>query len=79
MKQWVKDGVAEVAREVLQERGGGSPAAFRLIVSMEVQERRPDIWNHLRRYGGKTDPHQYCRMYIPRDVSDKLRGKAGEL
>lgn len=79
MKQSVKDGVAEVAREVLQERGGGNHAAFRLIVSMEVRKRRPDIWNHLRRYGKGTDPHQYCSMYIPSDVSDKLRGKAGEL
>ena len=78
MKQWVKDGVAEVAREVLQERGSGNHAGFPLIVSMEVRKRRPDIWKHLSRYG-KMDPHQYCSMYIPKGVSDELTGKAGEL
>ena len=30
MKQWVKDGVAEVAREVFQERGGGNHGSFPL-------------------------------------------------
>lgn len=78
MKQWVKDGVAEVARAVFEEKGGGNHAGFPLLVSMEVKKRRPDVWNHIRRYT-RHDPHQYCAMYIPRDVSDQLKGKAGEL
>ena len=76
MKQWVKDGVAEVAREVFQERGGGNHGSFPLIVSMEVKKRRADIWTHLRRYGN-ADPHQYCSMYIPRSISDQLTHMAG--
>ena len=78
MKQSVKDGIAQVARDVFEERGGGNLAGFPLLVSMEVRERRPDIWRHLKRYW-RHDPHQYIAMHIPEDVSRQLKGfRAGE-
>lgn len=77
MEQWVKDGVAEVARELLRERGGGNHAEFPFRVSMQVKAKHRDIWDHLSRYGS-MEPHQYCVMYIPPDVSAKLTNESGD-
>ena len=66
MKQWVKDGIVEIARDVLEDRGGGP--GFPLMVSMEVQKRRPDIWEHIRRYR-RHDPHQYIAIHARRTLN----------
>ena len=50
MKQSVKDGIDEVARDVIEQRGSRHPAGLPLHVWAQVQERRPDICGHLRRY-----------------------------
>ena len=79
MPPWIKQGVAEVAREVLRERGSGSLAGFPLVVTMQVKRRRSDIWDHVLENWPEVDPHQVLTPYIPQDVTDQLDGiRAGE-
>ena len=61
MKQSVKDGIDEVARDVIEEQGSRHRAGLPLHVWAQVQERRPDICEHLRRYTS-GDPYQYVAL-----------------
>ena len=79
MEKWAKDGIAEIARELFERDGGGTHGGFPLAVSMEVKRRRPDIWDHVYRSTKGLDPHQTISVILPTDVTDKLKGKAGEL
>ena len=71
MKQWVKDGVAEVAREVVQERNDLNRASMPFAVSRAVRDRRPDIYTHVKR-NSNHDPHQIISSYITDDVYRQL-------
>jgi len=67
MKQWVKDGIAEVAWQLAREKKEINSAGFPLEVYLAIRIKRPDIADHLNRYG-KMDAYQYVKMYVPRDI-----------
>lgn len=77
MEKWVRDGIAEIARELFRREEGGNHGGFPLGVSMEVKRKRPDIWEHIYEATKGLDPHQTISSYLPRDVTGQLTGKAG--
>ena len=65
MKQWVKDGVAEVARQLADEEPHRVGPGFPLAVFAAVRDRRPDILSHIERYRHGVDPYQVVACFIP--------------
>ena len=65
MKQWVKDGVADVARQLADEQPHRTGPGFPLAVFAAVRDRRPEILRHIKRYRPGVDPYQIVKCYIP--------------
>lgn len=65
MQQWVKDGVAEVAQQLADEKPSRVGPGFPLAVFAAVRDRRPDILKHIKRYRKGVDPYQVVAAYVP--------------
>ena len=65
MKQWVKDGVAEVARQLAKGEPHRVGPGFPLAVFAAVPDRRPDILSYIERFRRGVDPYQVVASCIP--------------
>lgn len=83
MDKWVTHGIAGIAREMFaaETEEGREPnhAGFPLGVSMRVKRERRDIWDYIYQATNGLDPHQTISTLLPKDVTDQLAGKVGEL